>query len=130
MEAKKQINNSPDIIIEGMEEIIDRDLVKFQGVLEQKTHELLAYREARSYLVKRKREYNKLLEGDNNYNKDSLKTALDGMVIDLRQMSDKVKLTEEAIEHFKMVVDDLAEQKKAQDLGLKRLNEYRNGSSN
>lgn len=129
MAANRQVEN-PDIVIEGMEEIINRDLLKFQEVLKQKNVELLAYREARAYLVKRKKEYTKLLEGDNKYKKDSLNNALDMMVIDIRQISDKIKLTEEAIEHYKLVVDTLTEQKKAQDLGLKRLNEYRNGSSN
>ena len=102
-------NREPMIVVKGLEDIIRKDLKKHQTLLERSKAELDAFRLAVSYQVKKKKYYKSLL-GGGKYNDESLRKSMDMIVIDLRHMSDKVKLSEEAIAHHKLIVDTLSAQ--------------------
>lgn len=119
----------PQIVIEGIEKVIEKDLKKHQEILARSKIELLAYRDARSHQVKKKKHY-KSLVGGGKYNDDSLKASMDMIAVDIRAISDKVKLSEDAIAHHTLIVDTLVEQLENQMKGLRVLSEYRKEHQN
>lgn len=117
--------NQPFVIVEGMEDIIERDLAEHKALLERTQTELLAYRQARSHEIKKKRHYLSLV-GKGKYDDEALQSAVDTQInINIRHLSDKCKLAEKKIEHHKLIVDTLNEQLKSQREGLKALAEAR-----
>ena len=114
----------PEIVIEGIEEVIKNDLKKHQGILERSKLELISYKNARSHEIKKKKHYKSLIGGE-KYNDGALKNSMDQIAVNIRHMSDKVGLTEEAIKHHTGIVDTLTEQLENQYKGLKTLSEYR-----
>lgn len=114
----------PEIVIEGIEEVIKKDLKKYQEILERNKLELIAYRNARSHEIKKKKHYKNLI-GGGKYNDDSLRESMNQIAINIRHMSDKVDLTEKAIKHHTEIVDTLTEQLENQMKGLKVLAKYR-----
>ena len=117
MEAK-------DVVIVGIEDVIKRDLVKHRGYLDQAQTELLAYKQARVVEVDKKKHYRKQI-GGGKYNDDSLRKAMSNIAINIRHMDDKIKLTDDRIEHETLIVDTLAGQLAEQEKSLERLAEYR-----
>lgn len=117
------------VIIEGMEDIIERDLKKHQVILEQLKQELLVYKRNTSQEVRKKKYYNSLI-GGGKYNDDALKTSIEDIKINIRQWQDNVKLTEEKITFNTNIVDTLAEQLKEQYKGLKTLKKIRDADNN
>ena len=99
----------PKIFVRGIDKVLKKDLVKHQALLLRSSQELDAYKEARTHLVKRKKYYRSLI-GGGKFNDTSLQNSIDGLVIDLRHMSDKVKLSSEAMEHHSLIVDTLSGQ--------------------
>lgn len=118
------MNREPLIVIKGLEDIIKKDLKKHKVLLERSKAELDAFKLAVSYQVKKKKHYKSLL-GGGKYNDASLRESMTMIGVDLRHMSDKVKLAEEAIEHHKLIVDTLSAQLDDQYKNLKILAEYR-----
>lgn len=114
----------PEIVIEGIEEVIKKDLKKYQEILERNKLELIAYRNARSHEIKKKKHYKNLI-GGGKYNDDSLRESMNQIAINIRHMSNKVDLTEKAIKHHTEIVDTLTEQLENQMKGLKVLAKYR-----
>lgn len=102
-------NNTPFIFIRGMDNVIKKDLEKYKVLLDRSKIELVTYKESVSHLIKRKKYFHTLL-GKGKYNDDSLQRSMDMIVIDLRAMSDKVKLSNDAIEHHTLIVDTLSQQ--------------------
>jgi hypothetical protein len=114
----------PEIVIEGIEKVIKKDLKKFQGILERDKLDLIAFRGARSHEIKKKKHYKNLIGGE-KFNDDALRESMSQIAINIRHMSDKVMLTEKAIEHHTEIVDTLTKQLENQMKGLKVLAEYR-----
>lgn len=114
----------PEVVTEGMEQIIQRDLDKHKSLLESAKMDLLAFRQARSHEVKKKRHYRDQL-GQGKYNDKALEEARVQMAINIRHLSDKAELAEQRIAHETEIVDTLAGQLEDQMAGLKRLSEYR-----
>lgn len=114
----------PEIIIEGIEEVIKKDLKKFRGILEKDKLNLIAFRNARSHEIKKKKHYKNLIGGE-KFNDDALKESMGQIAINIRHMSDKVMLTEQAIKHHTEIVDTLTGQLENQMKGLKVLAKYR-----
>jgi hypothetical protein len=114
----------PIIVIEGIEEVIKKDLKKHQEILKRSKFELIAYRNARSHEIKKKKHYKNLI-GGGKYNDDSLRESMNQIAINIRHMGDKVDLTEKAIKHHTEIVDTLTEQLENQMKGLRMLAEYR-----
>jgi hypothetical protein len=114
----------PEIVIEGIEEVIKKDLKKFQGLLEKDKLDLIAYKNARSHEIQKKKKWKSLI-GGKKYNDDALRDSMDQIAINIRHMSDKIDLTNKAIKHHTEIVDTLTEQLENQYKGLKVLAEYR-----
>lgn len=101
--------NTPLIIIRGIDEVIKRDLDKHRALLERSHTERGAYKQAVAHLIKRKKYYSSLIGGE-KYEDAALQKSIDGLVVDLRHMSDKVKLSDEAMSHHQLIVDTLSKQ--------------------
>lgn len=121
----------PEIVIEGIEEVIKKDLKKFQGILEKNKLDLIAFRNARSHEIQKKKNWKSHI-GGGKFNDDALRESMDQIAVNIRHMSDKVDLTNKAIKHHTEIVDTLTEQLENQMKGLKVLAEYReqNASNN
>lgn len=101
--------NSPQILIKGIDKVIKRDLAKHKDMLLRAGSSLRSFKQAVSHLIKRKKHYSSLI-GEGKFNNNSLKGSISMINIDIRAMSDKVKLAEEEIEHHTLIVDTLTEQ--------------------
>lgn len=101
--------STPHIHIEGLDKVIRLDLEKHKGLLEREKVNLLSYREAVSHQVRKKKHYRSLV-GQGEYDDAALEKSIGMINVDIRQLSDKVKLTNEAIEHHTLIVDTLTVQ--------------------
>ena len=119
---------APEIVIEGMEQIIRRDLEKHRSLLDAAKLDLAAFRTARSHEVQKKKHYRKLI-GQGKFNDVSLQKARGQMAINIRHMSDKADTAERSIAHETEIVETLTQQLENQMAGLKRLAEYRRGKA-
>jgi hypothetical protein len=115
---------TPQIVIEGMEKIIKRDLEKHKAILLKLPLDLQALEVARGHEVEKKRHYRSLI-GGGKYNDEALKESIKQIKINIRQNSDKIKLTKDAIEHHTLIVNTLSEQLEKQEQSLKDLADYR-----
>ena len=116
----------PNVVIEGLEDILERDIAKHKMILERSKGELDSYNQALTYQIKKKKFYSNLLKDkDTKYKKSALKKSRDMIAIDIRQISDKIKLTKENITHHTHIVDTLTQQLADQKRGLTHLNEQR-----
>jgi len=100
---------APEIFLEGIDVVIRLDLGKHKELLVQTQAELVAFREARDHESARKRHYFRLI-GGGKYNDDSLRRSVEDIRTNIRHLSDKVKLSEEKIDHHTLIVDTLTEQ--------------------
>lgn len=107
MRANKRIE--PEVFVEGMDVIIKLDLGKHQELLAQTTVEKAAFVEAVDHESARKRHYYRLI-GGGKFNDDSLRRSVEDIRINIRHLSDKVKLSQDKIEHHTLIVDTLAAQ--------------------
>ena len=126
MARKKKGNGTagPDIVIEGMEEILERDLLKHQGNLKQAQADLEAFKNARAYEVRKKKHYRSLFNAG-KYDQQAMEAAIDQIDINLRHMADKTKLATEKILHHQQIIASLQKELANQYRGLKHLNEQR-----
>jgi hypothetical protein len=90
--TKDRSGEAPVMVIEGMEEIIEKDLGTHKIILERTIAEKLAYKNAISGEIK-KRKYYKSLIGQGKFNDESLIQARVQMGINITQLSNKVKLS-------------------------------------
>ena len=101
--------SGPMVVINGIKEIIERDLELHKSLLERTKMELLSFRDGRSHEIKKKKHYNKLI-GGGKYDDDSLRTAMLDIATNIRHMSDKCDMSQEKIKHHQLIVDTLTEQ--------------------
>lgn len=101
--------NEPVIHIKGLRGIIQKDLDKHKSLLQRATVEMLSYKQAVSYQIKKKKYYKSLL-GKGKYDDNALKESMKMINVDIRQISDKVKLSKDSIDHHKVIVDTLSDQ--------------------
>ena len=99
----------PEVFIEGIDVVIKLDLGKHKELLAQTQTELLSFREARDHESARKRHYYRLI-GGGKYDDDSLRKSVGDIRINIRHLSDKVKLAEDKAEHHTLIVDTLTTQ--------------------
>ena len=100
---------APEVITIGIDKVIEIDLGKHKAQLEQSKQRLLAYREAQSHQVQKKRHYAKLI-GGGTFDDDALKASITMINTDVRAMADKCRVSEEEIAHHSLIVDTLTEQ--------------------
>jgi len=121
----KRIDRSdPVFVVEGIEEIIEKDLQKHKTILVRTHQEKMAYREAISHEVKKKKYYNSLI-GKGKFDDVALRCAIDQMAVNITTISNKVKLSDDKIEHETLIIDTLTAQLENQYKGLKLLSEHR-----
>ena len=123
MEAKNR-SNEPVMVVEGMEDIIKKDLGAHKIILERTQQELLAYRNAVSGEIQKKKYYLTLIGGD-KFNDNSLRNSINDINVNIKHMSDKVKLSKDKIEHETLIVDTLTEQLANQNNNLEVLAKHR-----
>ena len=102
-------NNSPSVLIKGIDKVIKRDLGKHKALLEQSKLSLLSFRQSVSHQIKKKKHYLGLV-GSGKYNDESLKSSITMINVDIKAMSDKAKLADEEIKHHALIVDTLTDQ--------------------
>ena len=124
LRIQSTVAKKPVVIIDGLEKVIKKDLEKHKILLTRSKLDLIAFREAVAYQVKKKRHY-KSLVGGGKFNDAALQGSMAMIGIDLRHMSDRVKLAEEAIVHHSLTVDTLTVQLADQNKKLKILVESR-----
>ena len=127
--ARKTEDNTPHVVVVGMEEIIKKDLENHKQLLERTIQERLAFRQGVSNQVKRKKHYKSLI-GGGKYNDKALRREIDEMNINIRHLSDKAKLASEKIDHHQLIVDTLTQQLEDQMEGLRILAEDRKREKN
>lgn len=110
----KERRKDPEIFIEGIDVVIKLDLGKHKEILAQTQVEKVSFQEARDHESKRKRHYYRQI-GQGKYNDDALFAAVKDIRINIRHLSDKVKLSDDKIEHETLIVDTLTAQLKEYD---------------
>jgi len=129
MAHKKQQRKDPQIVIEGIEDVLEMDLAKNKGIVVQAEVELDAFRIAREHEKRKKSHWSTLIGGE-KYNDTSLGQAVKQCEINMRHLSDKMKLARERIAHHSEIVQRLEAELKNQYKGLKALKEQRqNGTA-
>lgn len=101
--------NSPKILIKGIDKVIKRDLGKHKNLLIRAKLSLQSFKQATSHLIKKKKHYSGLV-GGGKFKDPALKESISMINVDIRAMSDKVKLANEEIEHHTLIVDTLTDQ--------------------
>lgn len=101
--------SEPFVVIDGMLEIIERDLEKHIALLERAKLSLLSFRQARSHEIKRKKVWKNHI-GGGKYNDKALEKSMGEIATNIRHMSDKCDLAEKEIKHHQLIVDTLTEQ--------------------
>jgi hypothetical protein len=117
-------NNEPVMVIEGLEDILIKDIAKHKEIVERTENELISFRKAVSHEVKRKKHYRKLI-GGGKYNDESLQKSIDMMGINITHLSNRVKETTEKRDFNKNIVDTLSKNLEDHRNGLKILAEHR-----
>jgi len=111
----------PEVFIEGIDDVIKLDLGKHKELLAQTQVELESFREAVTHESARKRHYYRLV-GGGEYDDDALLRSVKDIRINIRHLSDKVKLAQDKIEHHTLIVDTLTEQLRDYDKRYASLN--------
>lgn len=125
--------NTPHIVVEGIEELIGRDLEKSKSIIEITKREQFSYKAAVSHEIKKKRYYISLIGGD-KFNDDALRKSISDINVNITHMQNKVKATQDKIAHYTTIVDtltvQLAEQMDKLKVMREDLNRERNVISN
>ena len=101
----------PEIFIKGIDVVIKLDLGKHKELLARTQLELQAFNEAVVHESGRKRHYYRQI-GKGKYNDEALQNSIKDIRINIRHLSDKVKLSKEKVEHHTLIVDTLTAQLK------------------
>jgi len=115
--------NGPMVVIDGILQVIERDLEKHKSLLERTQIELLSFRQARKHEIKKKKHYNELV-GGGKYDDEALRNSMGDIATNIRHMSDKCTMAEEKIKHHQEIVDTLTEQVKDQNYLLAQAELY------
>lgn len=127
MAANKRNGNpegQPFVVIEGMEEIIKKDLQKHKNILDRLIDDLYAFRRALSHEIKKKKYYKSLI-GQGKYDDKSLIKSMDQMRVNIQHFHDKIKITNAKIDHNKLIVETLTGQLDEQMKNIDRLNDIK-----
>lgn len=106
---KDRRNGGPLLVVEGLEDVIKLDLDRHKEILSQAKNSLVSFRHGLSHELKKKKHYKSLI-GGGKYNDDALKQSIQQININIRHMSDKVKITQEKIAFEDNIVQTLTKQ--------------------
>ena len=118
----------PFVVIEGIDAVIKRDLEKHQGLLERSKMEKLAFVQARSHEVQRKRAWRKHI-GGGKFDDKALQQAIAQIAQNIAHLSAKAKLSDDAIDHHTLIVDTLTAQLEEYHIGMARLAQSRSNGN-
>lgn len=123
--AKGRTNGTtPEIVVEGLEDIIERDRLKHLQLRDRTHQELQAFRAARSHEIKKKKFY-VAHQDDKKYDKRAMRRAIKDINTNIRHWSDKCSQSDEKLAHHTLIVDTLTKQLAEQNMSLKRLAAWR-----
>jgi len=106
--------SEPLVVIDGILQVIERDLENHKILLERTKLELDSFRQARSHEIRKKKHYKSLIGGE-KFDDASLRNSMNDIAINIRHFSDKCTMAEEKIKHHQKIVDTLTEQVKDQN---------------
>ena len=112
-----------NIVIKGIEKVIERDLEKHKILLDRSKLEMLSFKKAVSHEIKKKKYYKSLI-GDSKFDDVALNESMGMIAVNIRHLSDSVKVSQDSIDHHALIVDDLTQQLEDQYKGLKVLSDY------
>lgn len=122
--------NQSLIVIEGIEEILERDLDKHKALLERSQLEKQSFAQARAHEVQKRRAWREHI-GEGKFSDEALEAALKQCTQNITMWSAKVKLSEDAIAHHTEIVDKLTVQLAEHYVALALLAQSRsNGDAN
>ena len=107
-----------DIFVEGIDVIIRRDLEKHTALLEQNNINIQHFRDAQSNEIKKKQFYGEQ-KGKRKYRDADMDKAISQMNINIKHISNRIKIAEELKKENTVIVDTLTEQLKDYDKGMK-----------
>lgn len=108
-EANMSERQEPTIFLEGIDEVIRRDLAKHRALIVQTQGDLDAFTDARKHEIAKKRHYYRQI-GRGKFNDDALRKSVDGIRVNIKHFDDKVKQATEKLAHHKLIVDTLTGQ--------------------
>jgi len=99
----------PDFFVEGVDVVIRRDLDKHRSLLETSKLSLDSFKTSVAHEIQKKKRYLSLIN-EGQYDEASMRASIVDININIRHLSDKVKLAKEEIAHHTLIVDTLTEQ--------------------
>lgn len=102
-------SDEPWMFIEGIDKVIRLDLGKHKELLTQEQLNLCAYQTAVAHSIAKKKHYVKEKKGG-RFDDAAMETAIGQISVNTRHLSDKVKITYDAIAHHTEIVDTLTAQ--------------------
>lgn len=115
--------NKMDIVIEGVDQIIKRDLDKHKSILDRSKEEIIVFRNATAREIQKKKYYKSLI-GGGKFNDESLRSSMTDINVNIRHMQDNVKITEDKIAFNTNIVDTLSRQLEEYYENLKKLSKH------
>jgi hypothetical protein len=98
-----------DIVIQGMDIIIKRDLDKHKSLLDKNNLDIQFLQDARSNEIKRRKFYNSQ-KGKRKYSDDAMDTAIEQMRLNIERYSSQLKGLNEQKDFNTNIVDTLTNQ--------------------
>ncbi len=111
-----------DIVIEGIDIIIQRDLDKHKSLLEMNNLNIQSFEGARSNEINKKRFYGEQ-KGKRKYRDKDMDIAIEQMTKNINHLSRRITVTMELRKENTIIVDTLTEQLKQYYINLKKLSE-------
>lgn len=99
----------PEIFLEGIDEVIKRDLAKHKELLGQTLREIEAFHNAAKHESSRKRYYYRQI-GKGKFDDAALRGSVTDIRTNIRHLNDKEKLAKEKAEHHRLIIKTLTEQ--------------------
>jgi len=118
--AVKERRIEPEIFLEGIDEVIKKDLGRHRELLARTRIEMASWRQAVKHESAKKRHYYRLI-GKGKYDDDSLRNSVADIRINIRHLSDKVEAAELKIAHHTEIIDTLAQQLEDYDRQAERV---------
>ena len=113
--------NRGDIVIEGIDVIIQRDLDKHKSLLDKNNIDLQSIHAARSNEISRKKYYNSQ-KGKRNYSDDAMDTAIEQMRNNIARYSHQLDQLREDLKFNTNIVDTLTIQLDNYHKNIRKLN--------
>lgn len=115
---------TPVVVLEGMEDVIERDLDKHKVELERTKTELEAFREAKRHECRKRKSYEQHLKAG-RFDTPSMERALVDIDVNVKHMEGRISACEAHIKFEENIVATLTGQLTEQNKSLALLADYR-----